>query len=808
MLLALACGAGSTAQQRPPALLAGLVADGSAAVEDRCAALARLQDEGRLEVDAMVTALRAGGDLGAMAAAIVRHEWVEVPAQLLDGIAADAAAVGLLLRELALAPRPSLENWVRSQVVRDKLPIGLRCLALAASGRRLSRDEAAMLVQAAQQEDVGDGYRTAIWLLEPGLADGLLGRLHALLLRDGADVSRLMPFFERLSDAGIERLLGLAVTLPEVARRELARHFVTREAPAYRKRVEAALDGEIPLEAIWLMRADRLLDRRPRIDRLIGLLTAEPADEELRGLAFENLVAARVLEPPVVAFANEGPDRQARIRKVVEAGIDQFDSKQILAWLHDATAVAQATAAALLRRPSFEPELEQAVRGLLEGAVVQGPAQTFAVLLLQRGGPQTVTAIWPDLVASPLFEQFADSLARRKAPWVHELLLTELLREPRPEEVDGREDKLDAVRLALVAMGDRRELDQLVERAPRSRPVFVRRCSHYADPLDSKHSLQLLDAAAGLDDDDLAVELIAWAATTRDAEVDARLLAQWRQPELGERHLAALHGLALGASRPGLVESLQRALAAGPLDDHHDAMCYELISTMPTPLARADVELLAELALLLPLQDPVAEQQRGQRWPDGRFGFPLVAAVGHRLRGGDPVLLREVFAAAADRALRHPAVASLARARLLVLWRSLIPDPEVQSAIGMATAKLMLALPPVGGAGEGPARVFLMRVAEQQAAWNDAAEHARRAVAALLRHPDDRGTARLFLGERDPGAGVDPCSALSALPLVFAARAALAAGDGDAARAALATAADLAGRDRMTRDRIEELSKD
>ena len=53
----------------------------------------------------------------------------------------------------------------------------------------------------------------------------------------------------------------------------------------------------------------------------------------------------------------------------------------------------------------------------------------------------------------------------------------------------------------------------------------------------------------------------------------------------------------------------------------------------------------------------------------------------------------------------------------------------------------------------------------------------------------------VFLGERDPGAGVDPWAALAAMPHVCAWRDAQARGDRTAAAAAAAMARDFAGHD-------------
>jgi len=800
--------AGLCAQASPVAVLADVVRDAGRSFDERCAALSSLQDEGALDIDTAVAALRAGADLGRTAAAILRHEWLGVPAELLDAITDDPKATALLLRELALAPRPSLQQWAASQVQRAKLPGSVRCLALAAAARPLSGRDADLLVRTATDENGGDGYRTAAWLLEPKAADRMIGRLHAALLQERTDFSRLLPFFDRLSPAGYGQLLGMAAALPDDIKAPLCRYFVQNDVPAFRARAEAALDGEIPLEAVWLARAEELLDKRSRIERLFAVLTDRDDDPQLQDYAFRALVSAAIVEEPVLRWADEAPGRLGHIRRVLDVGVQKLTTQQLVAWLNDDVRIAETVAAALLRRPKLEPEIEALLGDLLDGVVVMGPAQAFAMALINRGSAASVTKLWPSLRASPVFDQFVDALARRRAPWGHGLLLAELEYDNGADASHARKQQLDAARLALVSLGDRRQLEDLVLRARLASPAFVRRCAHYANPLGAKYSLQLLGDAAALTDDDLAVELIAWAATTQHPDVGRELLALWQPLELSERQLAALRGLALSPTRPALVAALQKAVAAGPLDDRHEALSYELISTMPTPLTRADVELLAELALLVPLGDPERERARAQRWHDGRFGFPMVAAVAHRLRGGDSELAAAVFEATAARVKQHPEFGSFARQRLVVLWRSLVPDPRMQLAIGQATAELLLAVPNSDAVGEGPARLFAMDRAERDGELEAAAAHGREAVAKLLRHPRERQNARLFLGERDPGAGDDPWSALAARPFVLLTRCAIARADLPEARRVLGLARDLAGRDAATLQAIDKLSKE
>ncbi len=463
-----------------------------------------------------------------------------------------------------------------------------------------------------------------------------------------------------------------------------------------------------------------------------------------------------------------------------------------------------------MRRPTLGEQLEQSLSAILLGVeVVEGEfLEAAAQALLQRGSEAAVDGVWPALRGSPQFVEFVEAIGRRKAPFVHELLLGELAvadaGEVSPEQ---REQQLDAVRLALCALGDRRQLALLVAHAGTRAPMFVRRCGYYARPLDEPMALRLLDSAATVDED-LAVEMIAWAASLDSEAVAARLVALWQSEPVSERQEVALRAVVGGPNRQRLQQELRAAVAKGPLSERHEQLTFEIIAALPAPLLADDVAFLAELAILQPLADPLGEAARAERWPDGRFGFPLVTAIAQRLRGTEPAAVAAAFAAAAAVAMAQPKRQAISRQRLLVLWRSLEADRSLQAAVAQATAALLLSVAQPTGLGDGPAHWFLVAEATAHHDHRAAAAHARAAAAALLRLPSERRTARLFLGERDPAAGDDPWAALSALPFLAEARAAFAAGDRAAAFTACGSAAEFVGRDLATATLIENLSKE
>ena len=784
--------------------------------EERCAAILALQDRGELGVPTVIAALAdADVGLGLAAAAIVRHQWQELPTELLDGLVRQPAAAARLLRELAIAPRPSVAPWAHQWIARHGVPDDLKCLAMAASGRELTVADANLLLAALVGGEVDDGFYSAAALLSPKVADALLGKLHLLLSQEKTDLGRMLPILDRLSPVGYERLLGLVVTLPPELGEELCLRLVQREVPAYTARATAALDGRIPLEAIWLLRVAPLLQGdddvvAQRRERLLSLLAAPTASAPLRGRAFDALLEAHVLDVRLRHYAlGAGQERLGKMRRLLNASVAELPEGDLVEWLRADPELALVTAQALVRRPQLGAQIEQALLEPLQGVeVVEGAfLEAAAQALLQRGSEEAVDAVWPALRTSKEFLSFIDTIARRKAPFVHELLL-EQLAAPREGSEEAVQRERDALRLALCLLGDRRQLAELVAHASQREANFVRRCAHHANVLETALAMQLLTDAAKVTEDDLAAEMIGWAGTCPAPEVTERLLAIWRSPEPSEQQEVALRVLAAGPHRVVLQRDLCAAVAQGALSERDEQVAYEVVSGMPVPLSPEDARVLAELALRPPLADPVAERERAARWPDGRYGFPFVGAIAQRLRGVDPAVAAAAFAEVAEAVRQDANCAAVARQRLLVLWRSLEADHAMMAAIGEATAALLLAIPNESGLGDGPANLFLMQVAQSQGKPALAANHARAAVAGLLRHPAERRTARLFLGERDPGQGEDPWAALSAAPHVLDAAAALAAGDPVAAQIALVLAREFVGRDADAAAAIESMSKE
>lgn len=783
----------------PAALvLAKRLADTALPCAARVDALVGLQERGALGLQAAVTAMAdADPELAAAAAAVVRHTWRELPAELFAELDQRPSAARLLLAELAIAPRPAAVAWAMRVAADPEQASATRCLALAAAGRVPGPAAAELLVTALLDDELLPGVELAIATLPSDLADTQIGRLHQALVEREVPVARALPLIERLSPRGLGMLLSSAVALPAEPRDALCRELAARGATAYFAQAAAALDGKLPLEAHWLFGAERLLDVAARRQRLLAALAADADGTELQQRAFAALSAAGGAAAELWAFAARRAARDEQYGWLVgllEHSHGGIDPQGLLVWLDGPPPVAQAAAQALLRVGPFAPELAAALRERVCAVpVVGGPVLTaLALALLRHGDAATVRAIWPHLVEA---DQVADFVAVLRH--VHPEPACALLRSSLASATGAVRREL---LLGLAALGDGAARASLVAESAELPPRFLARCAELVCGLSEAEALRVLDRAAAGDDDEACSAAVEWAAGCASPLVVARLLALTQDEALPWLQESALAALAAGPARNRSLAWLRRALR-GPMDDAGERLAYAVLAGMPTPLASEDLRWCAEILLHWPLADAPGEAQHAARWPDGRRGFSLAVAVAERLRGTDPEAAAAVFAAVVQELVVRPATrTAIAPQRLLVFWRSLAREPELQQAIGAATAPLFLALREVPALGTGPGHWFLA-----MAEGGDRAASARRALGAALRHPDRDRLYEPFGGERAPRHGVDGLARLAALPHLAAAAAAQAAGDETGYTAAVALAREFAGRDTAALDQLVTL---
>lgn len=784
-----------------------------------CMELSQLADRGELTLPKVLQVLGGKRESEARTvAAIVRHEWTELPDALFDGLDENPRAARRFLEELARAPRPMARAWVLLQSEpRVARTYDHRLLAMAARAEPLSRKDAALVVESLLHEEPADGFYFACSYLAPKVADGLVGRLHGLLMQDKVTVGSLTPLLDRLSRRGTKSLLGLAVTLPPTVARKLLRQVHDSRPELVEQRLEAALDGRVPLEASWLPFAGKRIDRPERVQRVLAVLRdSDDADE--REAAFEALVAAHAINAEVLDVATDG-ESLTRIHRVIARSANEIPSAFVVRWLESTPEVSGAMAQALARRPRLEPEIQAALLALLE-EVEQADRMTplhLVTALVHGGDAAALEKVWPLVLGSSAWRDLLDQLGQRKEPFVYAQLLAALERQ-RGLEVDDQQrerhqEQLDVLRLQLVARGDRRELDLLVANAPQRDATFVRRCRHYAEKLTDEQGARLVAAAWQSEDPEQASELLEWAAAARPQATAKALWQFWNDPPedapaVEDLFEVAMRLLMATDRREDLLAQLRQAIVAGPLDDQLASLPYEALNGMPEPLHATDIRLCADLLLRVPIADPKAEQRQARRWPDGSYGFPLVQAIASRLRTVDEQQAEIVFAEVVEELRSDPDCARISRQRLKVLWRALSRSPELQQALGCVTSRLWERTSPDEAVDEGVATWLRACDAERRREFATAEELYARAGRELLRLPSRRGEIRWLLGDRNPAGGHDPLAALAAAPYRMRLLAARAASNERLAAAAEAMVREFAGHDAATRATVSQPTDD
>jgi hypothetical protein len=645
--------------------------------------------------------------------------------------------------------------------------------------------------------------------------------MHQVLLQPDAFVGVLLPLLDRLSPAGVARLLGLVVTLPEPNAMVLCRRVHEGAPTILSERVAAALDGELPLEPIWLPFAGALLDRDARIERLVALAAAPTTDARVADLAFAALLDAGIATPAVqqLAVTAVGEVGRRRVRDLLAVGADQVPADWLLRRLNEEPARAKLAVQALLRRATFEPELEAWLVELLSQAgPAEGPFLRIAAeVVVQRGSPAVVQQVWPQLARSPHAAGFAASLGRRQQPFTRELLRSEL-----GTQRVGRPELRAAAALALVAQGDDLGSQWLLGHADKlPLPMLQRGATAIVPPAAA--ALQLLHWAGSgvtptaarttpsqavlaplpkvsVDAAERAAALVSWAGRcTSEPAVMEALWRLWRDADTdADVRDAALQALAASPARDQLVAEWQQALATSAPAAVAGALPFELLGSMATPASATDLELAASMVLLWPAPATVAVAEV-------REFDPLVLAVAERLRGEPPAAVAAAFVATATRGLGPTAAAPTRCVELLFA----LPTVPFRQSVAGALAGWAGAVPPCATATSlptspptwlepWPAAWFALVAAQQRGDAAAAARCAAMARDALLLTPSQQFLARPLLGERDPAAGVDPLAALAAAPHVAAWQLAIAAGDAAAQQRAANLVREFAGHDAAT----------
>ena len=775
--------------------------------ESLCRAMCDAQDRGMLSVAAAIAYLADENESVAdTAAAIVRHQWAALSDEFFRGLDASPRAAYRFLEELARAPRPAAALWVAGQIAdKPSRSLGHRLLALAARGSDLDQGESQLLVQALRTGMVGDGYHYAVGRLPQKLAGRLLGRLHQGLMQGDIRLGDAIPILDRLSARGIQSLLGLAIALPQETAYQLLRHVHEARPKLLQDRVIAMLDGRAPIESALLSFAGKLLTTKERIQRVVAAL-ADGKTVAVRERAFELLLSEGVLDEASLKVAVSGGN-ETRIRSVIKRSVNTLPESDVVKWLQSSPEVVLEMTRALLTRRVLEPAIQTQLLDLLDGlGAAESHTPWYAVLALVQGGDAAaLKTIWPLVIDNRSWSDLLHRFGRRREAFVTAIMLAELqvaveqplLSDESAEQL--RQSKVDTLRLLLVARGEHLGLDALIANAPDRGGVFLRRCRQYAVKLSPAQADALFDAAIVADDPEVATGLLEWIVSVQPSSIGERLWQLWTSPPdvstVEDLLETAMRLLVSSDKREAMLAQLRTAFDAGPLPSILGSLPYEAINSVAEPMHISDVMLCAELLLKMPLADGEGERRRSARWPEGTSGYPLVAALGQRLRSADVADADQVFATMVEEVRADPRCSNISHQRLKVFWRSLSSRPDLQRLLGRITSRLWTA----GGDGDrlitGCAVWFRALDAEHQGEWQKAEALYRRAIGLLLRLPDMRGEARWLLGDRDPLGGDDPFAALAASPYRVRLLAARQSGDVSAITKASLLVREFAGHD-------------
>lgn len=763
----------------------------------RIAALSELQGMGQLDAGVVAEALSDEDEqVAAAAAAILRHEWSDWPSEVVDAVSASRQAAVAALRELALAPRPSLDPLV-ARLAQHADP-DVRALALAARQAAPSRKEAEWLLGRCAESDDRTAS-LAVQRVASADADHLVGALHARLL-GGAPVERIGAFLDRMSQKGLDQLLGVASGLEGNAASPLFDYLAQRQSPALDERIRAMVDGEIPMDPHLLRRAGAMLDtpeRRARVYASFDAAASAPADEGAQRLAlaaFEAAIDGKRVDAAVVAFAKAGgsPRLQMLARGDASAAMDGGHGL----WLVVAKACAQ-------RGAPLPAEIDAQLRAFLGANAgvaksrdeVRVAAESLARLSGEDVLPLLARAVADDPVCARLVVL---ALVRRQDP-VGAVMLHSLLADMKATDAAAFASAADATEVVLLeskACGvDDARCDGLFSRLGSAEPAILERLAEACPSLSDARWQQVL-AAFGAASGRSKALLGRWVAACPLDDALATLRAAHAASADEDERLTFYECLLRTEDRAGLVDAGMKAFGANA--DADDDFLFAALATTQKPLSSADVALIEWAMFEAPGRDG-RESKRAQD-PRSRGVFPEVAAIANSILR-DPGNGARAFDRADDR-VASAATSGVSRRRFLELWAGLQRDAAVLDRVGRATSAFVLALPAKAGEGEAAASLYAARAATARGEHGKAESLFRAAIAGLLRDPGAEAEARVHLGIRAPFEGEDAYAAIAASPALCRARAAK---DPAAARAALQVARDFSGRDMATQREIDAI---
>ena len=648
--------------------------------------------------------------------------------------------------------------------------------------------------------------------LAPNVADGVIARLVRDPTTQQQPVQVLVTLGSRISSQGESAVLDFALRDAAPAMRtDLLTWLDGRGSAELAHRVEAALDGLVPLSQDLLERAGRHLDRPERIRKVAALLASSDARES--EAACEALLRAQCFVPELLVRADAGNLRRAeRLRRILALPAAVVPVDLMRKCLADGDPEVVLAACQVL---FADPDLRGAALQLAGLTRHADPtiARAACHTLIARGDDDRARRAWESLQSDEDRSAALSVLVAQTRSFTQQVLAKELTR----LDTDGvTSAEAAALQESLLV-----ELAHLGSLEARERVVAGLTTMSVANLRRARATL-----AAGLRprEADAILALVADQTLGKQPQRRCELLQLLSgRPELvdvpklraifsgdpdGETRLEALRLLLLTSEAAVIAEQLAPFLAGrSPLDDERKDEIYEYLGAFRLPLPTAGLEAVAQMLLLAPLGEFLPPHLKtgdavlalGQRHDaEAEVRFPEQTMLAGLLVRSEPGAVRAALTKVAAEVLRHPAAWALSRARLLALLELLRTKSELLGAAGEPIAELLLWAPDPDETGVGVAHLVLGTAHEVRGDHANAALHLS---AALVEFATLRLPARLeshFLGDVDLVAEVHPIAQLGARAHLAAARAAKGVGDRVRVEQELAKARSLAVGDRAS----------
>lgn len=735
--------------------------------------------------------------LARAAAELVVEEVWPFPTELLTNLSPTARRA--LLEALADRPRPESFVWAASLLEVEGLDPAVRLLAmLAGDPESWPRDAILGLLDrlVADSAELRVLAGRAVALLSSEQAERLVGEVHRRLLGD-ASLDDLLPALENIGERGEHHLLNLTRELTPRQRVAIVDWLATRGSPVVAAIVAEALDGSRPLDAPLLLRAGELLTTPARTERVLAIFRDEAAAPELRVAAFVALVGRGVVEEGMLDFAlapEPAGDPRSRVRQLLGMPSGALSGAEWRRLLEDAPHDVVDEVLGRMAQSPLVPGVEDTLLELAATGV--GLADTAAHVALAAGSSELARAAW-EVLDVPRRQSLAMSLRMRDEDWILPALRSTPVKEDDP-----------GVSFARLAAGDRAVLTELLRDPAKWTARWLRRAEDAATALLEPADVPVVAAALARDElgADHRRELVTWLARRPDLPVGELLTRVHATDPDEEVRYAALRGL---LRDPALAapfrERVSQAIARG-MDLEERDLAYEVIGALDPPLDAEAALLAARLALVAPLAHPEHELRTALR-EDPAAAAAMTNAVWQALGRRPPESLAAVLETAVAESLAHENAFAASRYRI-GRFLALLARHDETLRVSAPVARAVLAAPDSDPSFVGPAHVVLGKAAEAAGDWARAAELWTAAAHGCLRTPAEPLVMRAFVGDAWRGGRRLPAAWLAARPYYCRARAALAAGDVDAARVEIASAKMRGTGDRVTEQEIERLEQE